>query len=99
MINSFGDINVDLIWKNSSSTDSPDDSRDENLTIQVGGAAVNLARSAVAMGEEARFIGKVGNDPFGRFAIEELSKAGLPHILSRTHRIPPALLTSSRHRL
>jgi sugar/nucleoside kinase (ribokinase family) len=42
-----------------------------------GGAAANVAAWAVAAGADASFVGRVGDDPLGRQAVDELTTAGV----------------------
>ncbi|MCL5284093.1 MAG: PfkB family carbohydrate kinase [Armatimonadetes bacterium] len=54
-----------------------------------GGAPANVAAGAAKLGAEAAFIGKVGDDPFGRFIAATLSEAGVDTgglIFSADHR-------------
>ncbi len=54
-----------------------------------GGAPANVAAGAAKLGAKAAFIGKVGEDPFGRFIAATLSEAGVDTgglIFSSDHR-------------
>ncbi len=42
-----------------------------------GGAPANVAVGAVRLGASCAFMGKVGDDPFGRFLVQTLSSAGV----------------------
>src|SRR5579862_2337949 len=42
-----------------------------------GGAAANVAVGLAKLGVESNFIGKVGDDPFGRFVAQELRSHGV----------------------
>jgi fructokinase len=42
-----------------------------------GGAPANVAVALQRLGLDARFVGKVGDDPFGRFLIEGLKETGV----------------------
>jgi fructokinase len=44
---------------------------------RAGGAAANVAVGCAKLGVSSRFIGRVGNDAFGRFLRDELSDAGV----------------------
>ena len=43
----------------------------------LGGEAANVAIGLAKLGTRAAFIGKVGEDPFGRFLVSELANAGV----------------------
>lgn len=66
---SFGEVLVDLL-----STKYQDDKNGstEAFIKYAGGAPANVAVAAAKLGNESYFLGKVGNDGFGRFLIESL---------------------------
>lgn len=47
------------------------------ITLHGGGAAANVAAWAVHAGATATFLGRVGDDAFGRHAVAELADAGV----------------------
>ncbi|MBE7187403.1 carbohydrate kinase family protein [Jatrophihabitans endophyticus] len=47
------------------------------VTTAGGGAAANVAAWLVAAGVESTFVGRAGDDAFGRFAVDELRAAGV----------------------
>lgn len=67
MILSIGEILADMIGGNSS----------ENLSFNAfcGGAPFNVAVNAKRAGAKVVFLGKVGDDPIGKFLIEQAKKA------------------------
>ncbi len=58
---------------------------------KAGGAAANVAAGCARLGVTSRFLGRVGNDAFGRFLRRELAGSGVdvsgvradPHLLTR----------------
>jgi len=46
----------------------------ENATLTVGSSSVIFACGAARLGLSVAFVGKCGNDPFGRFMLEEMQK-------------------------
>ncbi|BDU50169.1 carbohydrate kinase family protein [Haliovirga abyssi] len=49
----------------------------ENFTKKAGGAPANVAIAISKLGGESFFIGKVGDDPFGKFLINKIKKNGV----------------------
>lgn len=47
------------------------------IRVHGGGAAANSAAWVAASGTEATFVGRVGDDVFGRFAVDDLRAAGV----------------------
>src|SRR5580692_8533774 len=45
--------------------------------LSIGGCAANVAVDLVRLGRRATVVGRVGDDAFGRFAIDALSTAGV----------------------
>lgn len=76
MILSIGEILVDMIGN----------SGDNSLKIDafVGGAPFNVAFNAKRSGATVGFIGKVGNDPMGKFVMETAKKTGLDYLEIQT---------------
>ena len=51
--------------------------RSHNLLLDIGGAEANLAIRLQRLGHTARFISRVGNDPFGRRILNTLGEHGV----------------------
>jgi sugar/nucleoside kinase (ribokinase family) len=49
----------------------------ESITLSTGGCAANTAVALKKLGIKSGVIGKVGNDPFGKFIIDDLTKKGI----------------------
>src|SRR5205085_7602226 len=47
------------------------------VTISGGGAAANTAAWLAATGQPVAFVGRVGDDAFGRAAVDDLVRAGV----------------------
>ncbi len=47
------------------------------IDISVGGTVVNVAVAAATLGEETKFFGKFGRDPYGRFTVNGMKEAGV----------------------
>jgi len=73
MILAIGEILADMVGEKVNGT----------LTFKsfCGGAPVNVAVNAKRAGAEVGFIGRVGDDPIGRFVTEEIKKAGLDYLI------------------
>lgn len=74
----IGDINVDLLT--SKLKDFPE--RDaqilvREITLTSGGCAANFAKALSILGLKTRLIGKIGDDIFGKFVLNSLSKVDL----------------------
>lgn len=65
----FGELLIDMI-----STTTGDLIESEEFLKKFGGAPANTASGLAKLGFPVSFIGKVGNDPFGRFLKKELEK-------------------------
>ena len=63
------------------------------IKIFVGGL-VNVAIEISKMGEEAKYIGKVGDDPFGMFLRQKLRQYGVKDIIFVDHVFPTGLCIS-----
>lgn len=66
MIISIGEILCDLIGTNNSGL--------INLEVKLGGAPFNVASNLSNLGIKTKFIGAIGDDIFGNFIINEISK-------------------------
>ena len=84
-------------WRCSSPTSPARWSASPSYTRALAGAETNVATGLARLGHRAGWIGRVGDDPFGRFALAELAAAGIDttHV-SSTPTPPPA--SSSRAR-
>jgi sugar/nucleoside kinase (ribokinase family) len=51
------------------------------VVVRAGGAAVNAARVAVALGARAAVFGRIGDDAAGRAILDELQRAGVESLL------------------
>lgn len=58
--------------------------------ISSGGSASNSAAALSQLGNKVSFIGKVGNDEFGKKFISEISKAGVEFLSDKNHQKPTA---------
>lgn len=67
-ITALGEILIDFV------PDGTDASGDLRFTRKAGGAPVNLLATAAKAGKSTAFIGKVGNDMFGRFLKSTLNE-------------------------
>ena len=71
---SFGEILIDFLAKGGS-TDGR--TSGESFEKYAGGAPANLAVAASRLGVDSHFIGRVGDDLFGHFLLEELAFYGV----------------------
>ena len=70
-ITTLGELLIDL------TQNGTDENGNGRFTAFPGGAPANVAVAAARLGANAAFIGKVGNDAFGRSLAETLSKEGV----------------------
>jgi len=63
------------------------------IKVFVGGLA-NVAIEISKMGEEVKYIGKVGNDPFGMFLSQTLKQYSVKDIVFVDHMLPTGLCIS-----
>ncbi len=70
---SIGEAFIDLV----SSEPTSDLSTAKYFTKLAGGAPANVAVGIARLGVRSAFLGKVGDDSFGRFVIRELRKNGV----------------------
>lgn len=47
------------------------------INISVGGTVVNVAVALATLGEETRFFGKFGKDPYGQFTVNGMKESGV----------------------
>jgi len=67
-----------------------------NITVVCGGTA-NVAIQISKLGEQAKFIGKVGNDAFGKYFKEELVKSRVRDLTFIDNKHPTGLCLSLIH--
>jgi sugar/nucleoside kinase (ribokinase family) len=72
----LGDLLFDVIVRLESRLEAGTDAAAETRT-GAGGQAANVAAWAAALGADARFVGKRGDDPAGALVAEELSARGV----------------------
>lgn len=75
MISVIGDLVVDILVTKGATNYATD--TDGNIQFRPGGQANNVAQFIVREGARSRLIGKVGNDPFGTYLVQESTKRGV----------------------
>lgn len=86
-----GELNPDLVL--ASLTSAPKPGREvvaREFALRLGSSSAICASGLAKLGNEVAFLGKAGDDPFGRFCVQELTAAGVDVELVRTD---PALQT------
>lgn len=78
MILSIGEILADMIGEASAG--------EMTFKARCGGAPFNMAVNAKRAGAKVAFLGRVGDDPIGRFLKAEAAKAALDELLLQTDR-------------
>jgi sugar/nucleoside kinase (ribokinase family) len=73
----LGDLLLDVIVRPEDAPATPALERQAETYVGAGGQAANVAAWTVALGEEARFVGKRGSDPAGELATRELAWRGV----------------------
>ncbi len=73
----LGDLLLDVIVRPEEAPATPAFERRAETAVGAGGQAANVAAWTVALGAEARFIGKRGDDPAGEIATRELRARGV----------------------
>ena len=74
----IGNVNVDLIVRDVSALPPPGEEWSvDTVELRPGGAAANCALALAALGETPHVVGTVGDDRFGTFLLEELTRAGV----------------------
>lgn len=72
---------------------SPPDARplahQTELSLAVGGAESNVASALVALGHSAAWLGRVGDDPFGRRILDDLTARGVDVSAVETDPVRP----------
>lgn len=72
LITSIGEALVDFV-----STSAGPLSRSVAFIKALGGEGANVAVGLARLGSRSAFVGKVGDDPFGRFLVDELRRSGV----------------------
>ncbi len=73
-----GDVNMDIILTGLQSMPVAEkETLAQGLDILVGGQAATVARAMARLGLDVSFVGRVGDDEYGRRAVGELSRAGV----------------------
>lgn len=76
----LGDLMTDVVTRTSGRVSIGSDTT-ANIALRGGGSGANVAAWLGAAGHPVSFVGRVGNDAFGRVALEQLIAVGvLPHI-------------------
>ena len=86
-----GELNPDLVL--ASLTSAPEPGREvvaREFALRLGSSSAICASGLAKLGNEVAFLGKAGDDPFGRFCVQELTAAGVDVSLVR---IDPSLQT------
>ncbi len=73
----LGDINIDLVLEIPAYPAEGGEAIATGQTVAIGGSATNTAITLARSGHEARMIGRVGNDAWGRQAVSDLSATGI----------------------
>lgn len=81
MITVIGDMVVDIIVNKDKTNYGTD--TDGNINFRPGGQANNVASFIGREGVPCQLIGKVGDDPFGTYLIDESKKHGVSSIISK----------------
>lgn len=87
----FGELLIDMIATNTGSLEGS-----EGFLKKFGGAPANTAADLAKLGVPVRFMGKVGDDPFGHFLKETLDENGVDTdslILSKTEKTTLAFVS------
>lgn len=74
----FGSINVDLIAHSDSTSQKDKYTIGSHFQTNLGGKGLNVALGCAAFNpHKVDFVGRVGNDIYGKFVLESLTKKGL----------------------
>jgi len=87
----FGELLIDMIATNTGSLEES-----EGFLKKFGGAPANTAADLAKLGVPVRFMGKVGDDPFGHFLKDTLDENGVNTdslILSKTEKTTLAFVS------
>lgn len=73
-----GEVNVDIILSNLLHLPRAEqDVIAQNFDLVIGGQTGSIARALSSLGVNVRFVGRVGNDDYGRMAVEQLRVDGV----------------------
>ena len=73
-----GDVNIDLVLAGLSNIPRPEqETVAQDMRVLVGGQTATLARALCALGVTVAFVGRVGNDDYGRMALAQLANEGV----------------------
>ena len=73
----IGSINVDMVIKTKNIPIPGETTIGNEFFMNMGGKGANQAVAATRLGGEVSFVGKVGNDVFGKQAVDSLQKEGI----------------------
>lgn len=82
MIYVFGSINVDLVVYSQRLPEPGETITGIDFLMNQGGKGANQAVAASKLGSNVVFLGRIGNDFFGEFAIESIRKYGVQPLVS-----------------
>lgn len=91
-----GELNPDLVL--ASLTSSPEQGREvvaRDFALRLGSSSAICASGLAKLGNDVAFLGKVGDDVFGRFCVDELAGAGVDVSLVRADPLLPTGVTVS----
>ena len=91
-----GELNPDLVL--ASLTFAPEPGREvvaRDFALRLGSSSAICASGLAKLGNDVAFLGKVGDDVFGRFCVEQLTGAGVDVSLVRTDPLLPTGVTVS----
>lgn len=80
-----GELNPDIVL--ASLTSAPEPGREvvaRDFALRLGGSSAICAAGLAKLGNEVAFLGKAGDDVFGRFCVEQLTAAGVDVTLVST---------------
>jgi sugar/nucleoside kinase (ribokinase family) len=86
-----GDVMVDVVC---SKLPSPTERVHAEVSMRVGGSAVNAAVAAAAAGSSATVVGRVGTDAAGDLIVAELAQRGIEAHVARDHDLPTGMAVS-----
>ncbi|MFA1821507.1 carbohydrate kinase family protein [Virgibacillus oceani] len=81
MITVVGDLVIDILVKKEKTNLGTD--TDGNIHFRPGGQANNVASFVRREGVDCQLVGKVGDDPFGNYLIEESKKQGVTPLVTK----------------
>jgi len=87
----LGDVNVDLVIPLEERSLDISNSEKPGITLFGGGTAANTAVALARLGEQVSFVGTIGDDGYGRWAVDELALEGVD---TQETKIVPNVFTS-----